>query len=198
MKYTRHTLFKSWATACAGLLLAACASYEPVESTAITSALDFDDTNRFEIDVPDTALGDTAYSERMQAIASQTLIDELESRGFDYVGERNPDLQIRFSTYAPSTDGYIDTTNPEGKRLIQREGLRGATQPVSAGEIRSVRQVEPIYVRGGTRVFVLDVIDTKSDALLWRGYVSEGETALNEEDLALKIDRLVDELDQQT
>ena len=180
--------------------LSGCATYNEVETEAVTSALDFEDEKRFAVEVPDTAPIDTAFSQRMQAHATEALIDELEAEGFEYVGEKRPDLRITFATYAVIDDGYIDTTRPIVRRVVGENVIQTTTVRTSrsAETVKTTMTMDPIYVSGPSRVFLLDVTDSDTDVLIWRAYVIEEGTDLDTDLLSTKIDRLVERLVEET
>ncbi len=196
---TRRVRASIAAVAAAALGLTGCTTYESVESSAVTRALDFDEANRIDVEVVGAQRLDTAFSDDMKERATETLIDELEDEGFDYTGSRDPDLQVTLSTYVTTRAGVIDTSLAPDQRVVEREvttsrnGITETTRTVTTS-----RDQAPIIMDGPGRVFVLEVHDSVSEALLWRGHLIDDDTGLDRESLANSIELLVEKLDEET
>ncbi|MDQ8181050.1 hypothetical protein [Pelagicoccus sp. SDUM812005] len=200
MKITTLPILASLAALVA---LAGCATPEAVNSTAVTKALDLHKTDRFSVSVTDSSTTDTAFSAAMQKEASSELIDELEERGFDYVGARQPQIKAVFRTYPAVQASYLDASLPEKVTITTTEETRDADGSVTTtvSRTRSVpgpNASEPIYLPANSRIFLLDIYDVDSGILLWRGHLSQEDTSLNDEQLEDAIDTLVERLDEET
>jgi len=168
-----------------------------VESNSITSALDFEKTDRFAVKVQDTSVIDTAFSSDLRERATELLIDDLEGQGFDYVGERNPELRVAFSTYVTTEDGYVNTSLPVERRIVSDREIGGAA-PLRGRAVTTSTTADPIYVPGSSRLFILDVRDSETEVLLWRAYTIADSTGLDKESLSVAIEQLVNRLDEET
>jgi len=182
------------------LFQSACTTTEPVRSESISSALDFSDIERIEVDVDDTRRIDTAFDRDMRETAVTTLIDALEEKGFAYVGKDEPEIEFTFNTYPVRSSGYVDTNKPVSKRVITQKGVTTEQNefiPTETDqEIHTSDTSDPIYVEGASRLFVLDINDADSKAHLFRAYSSHDGTGLDQQTLIHEIHRLVDEFDE--
>ncbi|MDQ8187736.1 hypothetical protein [Pelagicoccus sp. SDUM812002] len=183
------------------LLIAGCATPESVTSSSVTRALDLQKTDRFAVTIPDTADMDTAFSSQMQEVASSELIEELEEYGFDYVGERNPQIRAILRTYPAVQASYLDASLTEKITVTTTEETRnrdGSVTTVSKTQtVPATDASEPIYLPANTRIFLLDIYDVNTETLLWRGYITEDDTSLDAEQLDDAIDKLVERLDEE-
>lgn len=183
-------------------LLGGCASHQTVNSSAVTAALDLEKTDNFAVRIIDTSVTDTAYSSDMQKAASSYLIEELEDRGFDYVGERNPEIRFTLRTYPAVDSSYLNTTSPEEVTITTTEEVKTPTGTVTSRTetqtVESRRGTEAIYLPANSRIILLDVYDSTTDVLLWRGYITAEDTSLNSEKLQAAIEELVERLEEET
>lgn len=184
------------------LWLVGCSTTRHVTSESVTTALELDKANRFDVEILDTSAADTAFSDNAQRMASEILIDQLESTGLDYVGDKSPDISIQFRTYATTQPAYLNPSAEGEEQVTVTEVRRSPNGRVT--QTKTVRTVdvseasERIYLDPNSRIFLLEAYDEKTDALLWRGYTSIDDTGLTEDVLVTVIDLLTERLEEET
>ena len=185
----------------AGLVLlnGACSTYEPPRTEAISDAIDLSRLETFTISVNGSDTLDTAFGAVRRNEAMSEIAEELEDRGFEYVTGPNADFKVVFtSAIQDPTSSFTTSYSQPSQKIVTTEeqvvtptGERVTTERRS--RVVTTRDASPITTQTRQRLFVLDIVDGGSNALLWRGYMTSDDLELeDEEELEDRIEEIIE------
>lgn len=189
------------ATAALLLTLTGCSSSRSVraESNPSETALHQDDT--YSIEFTEAGKRSVEFSPREQDSAKQTLALALEDKGLAPAASASKaDYIVRFDTYTETEDSSFAASFPQRDVQVYSSS-RGISTPL--GSVPTHRETHVVdrgytFTAGGgertDRYFVVDIVDPKSDTIIWRGYTRRGSERLNTKRLNSEIEKIIKKL----
>lgn len=174
----------------AGLVLftGACSSYEPPRTESISEAIDLSRLDTFTVKVNGSETLDTAFGAVRRNEAMREIAEEFEDRGFEYVTDPGADFTVVFTSaiQEPATSFTTSYGQPSRRIVTTEEQVVTPTgERVTTGRssrVVTTSDARPINIETRQRLFVLDILDGKSEMLLWRGYVTSDDLEMQDED----------------
>lgn len=174
----------------AGIVLftGACTTYNPPRTESISRAIDLSRLDTFAVKVNGSDTLDTAFGDVRRNEAMREIVEEFEDRGFDYVTGPRADFTVVFtSTIQEPASSFTTAYGQPTQRVVTTEEQRVTPTGERVTTGRSSRVVttsdtSPIRIETRQRLYVLDILDGNSSALLWRGYVTSDDLELQDED----------------
>ncbi len=194
----KHLLSRLWLPATLLLLLAGCAGYNEPRTQTVSEAIDLSRLETFSVRIHHEPQ-DTAFGETVRDNAMAALLEGFRQRGFTYTDLESADfLVILSSRVQDETETFAtDYTQPGDKVVVIRE--RGPSGDVITTtrerEVLTTYESQPISVDSLTRLFVIDIVDTETDVMLWRGYMTADDIELADPgEVEVYIERILEEL----
>lgn len=167
-----------------GLFLLGGCSSTPVQTESVTSGPHLATLEEYTIEMDSGTARDVAFGPQKQRVTRQIIENELENLGYELTDNDDAEFKVIFATY---TESSID-----GSRVVRASN--GTVVAVDEQGRRSQRRVittqddGPIVLGETSRLFLIDVVDTSSNTLLWRGYTRS-------DDVELTISAIQDEVE---
>ncbi|MDQ8182621.1 DUF4136 domain-containing protein [Pelagicoccus sp. SDUM812005] len=188
-------------TAALVLSLSGCASSRAVRSESNLSDTVLYQNETYALEISDPGKRSVAFSPSEQSEAKRTLQLALESKGLaPAANAAKSDYLVRFDTYIETEPDSFAATFPQ-RDVYVHSHTRGISTPLgtvpTGRDTHVVERGYSVTAGGGEhsqRYFVVDVVDPRSQEILWRGYTRRGSDRLDAKRLTQEIEKIVEKL----
>lgn len=170
------------------LFAGACTTYDAPRTESISDAIDLSRLDTFSVSVNGSDAEDTAFGAVRRNEAMREIAEEFEELGYEYVNGPGADFVVVFtSTIQDSSTPFTTAYNQPTKRIVTTEEqvVTPTGQRVTTGRdsrVVTTYEAAPIATTTRQRLYVVDIVDGKSNALLWRGYMTSNDLELDDEE----------------
>lgn len=188
-------------SAAAAIFIAGCTTYETPRTESISKAIDLNNLDTFTVRVNGATDGDTAFGPVARNEALEDIVEEFEERGFDYTDSSDADFVVVFtSTIQDESQPFVTNYSEPSRRVVTTE--EQVVTPTGdvvttdrSSRVITTRESTPIALEARQRLFVLDVVDTATNVLLWRGYVATDDVEIRDDEVVEEhIEQIIEQL----
>lgn len=181
------------------LFAGACTTYEQPRTESISEAIDLSRLDTFTVSVNGSETADTAFGAVRRNEAMREIAEEFEELGYEYVTGPGADFTVVFtSMIQDSSTPFTTTYNQPTKRIVTTEEqvVTPTGRRVTTGRdsrVVTTYEATPIAAETQQRLYVIDIVDGTSNALLWRGYMASDDLELrDDEELEDRIEEIIE------